>query len=75
MTGTGRGLYVAGGHSARAELDYATAESATVFADPAATRDERVAAIEREMALFDAYEKRPDGEAELQAAAELEAGI
>jgi hypothetical protein len=75
MIGTGRCLYVAGGNSGRAELDSATAESQAVFADPAATRADRVAAIEREMALFDAYEQKPGGEAELQAAAELEAGI
>jgi hypothetical protein len=58
-----------------ADLEAATAASQAVLADPAATRADRLAAFEREMAAFDAYELRPGGDAELQADAELEVGI
>ena len=58
----------------RADLDAATAHTAAVLADPAATRAERVHAAEMEQAVHLLYLQRPGADAELQAEAELEAG-
>jgi hypothetical protein len=58
-----------------ADLAAATAASQAVLADPAATRAERLTALQHEADLFSAYERRADGNAELDADAELEAGI
>ena len=58
----------------RADLDAATARTAAVLADPAATRAERVHAAEMEQAVHLRYLQRPGADAELQAEAELEAG-
>lgn len=58
----------------RADLDAATARTAAVMADPAATRAERVHAAEMEAAVHLLYLQRPGADAELQAEAELEAG-
>jgi hypothetical protein len=57
----------------RAELDAATARTAAVLADPAATRAERVHAAEIEEAVHLRYLHHPGADAELQAEAELEA--
>jgi len=59
----------------RAELDAATAATAAVLADPAATRAEREHAAELEQAALTLYLQRPGADAELQAEAELQAGI
>jgi hypothetical protein len=59
----------------RADLDAATAATQAVLNDSVATKADCLAALEREMAVFDAYEHRPGGQAELQADAELEVGI
>jgi hypothetical protein len=58
----------------RADLDAATAETAAVLADPAATPAQRVRAAEMEQATHTLYLQRPGADAELQAEAELEAG-
>jgi hypothetical protein len=58
----------------RADLDAATARTAAVLADPAATRADRVHAAEMEQAVHDRYLLRVGADAELQAEAELEAG-
>jgi uncharacterized protein (DUF1800 family) len=58
----------------RADLDAATANTAAVLADPAATRADRVHAAETEQAVHNRYLQRPGADAELQAEAELEAG-
>ena len=58
----------------RADLDAATARTAAVLADPAATRADRVHAAEMEQAVHHRYLQRPGADAELQAEAELEAG-
>jgi hypothetical protein len=58
----------------RADLDAATARTAAVLADPAATRAERVHAAEMEQAVHLLYLHHPGADAELQAEAELEAG-
>jgi hypothetical protein len=58
----------------RAELDAATAHTAGVLADPAATRAQREHAAEMEQAAHILYLQRPGADAELQAEAELEAG-
>jgi len=57
----------------RADLDAATACTAAVLADPAATRADRLHAAEMEQAVHDRYLQRPGADAELQAEAELEA--
>ena len=59
----------------RADLDAATARTAAAIADPAVSRAgvERLAALEE--AVYHAYLDRPGADAELQAEAELEAGI
>jgi hypothetical protein len=58
----------------RADLDAATARTAAVLADPAATGAEREHAAELEQALHIRYLHHPGADAELQAEAELEAG-
>ena len=58
----------------RADLDAATARTAAVLADPAATRGDRVHAAELEQAVHLLYLQRPGADAELQAEADLEAG-
>jgi hypothetical protein len=58
----------------RADLDAATARTAAVLADPAATRTEREHAAEMEQAVHVRYLQRPGAGAELQAEAEMEAG-
>ena len=58
----------------RADLDAATATTAAVLADPAATRAEREHAAEIEQAVHLRYLQRPGADAELQAEAEMEAG-
>ena len=58
----------------RADLDAATARTAAVLADPAATRAARVHAAEMEQAAHLLYLQRPGADAELQAEAELEVG-
>ena len=57
----------------RADLDAATARTAAVLADPAATRADRVHAAEMEQAVHDRYLLRVGADAELQAEAEIEA--
>jgi hypothetical protein len=58
----------------RADLDAATANTAAVLADPAATRVQREHAAEMEQAALILYLQHPGADAELQAEAELEAG-
>ena len=58
----------------KADLDAATAHTAAVLADPAATRADRVHAAEMEQAVHNRYLQRPGADAELQAEAELEGG-
>ena len=58
----------------RADLDAATAKTAAVLADPAASRAEREHAAEMERAALILYLQRPGADAELQAEAEMEAG-
>jgi hypothetical protein len=58
----------------RADLDAATAKTAAVLADPAATRADRVHAAETERAVHILYLQRPGADVELQAEAEMEAG-
>lgn len=58
----------------RAQLDAATAKTATVLADPRATRAQREHAAEMEQAAHILYLQRPGADAELQAEAEMEAG-
>jgi hypothetical protein len=58
----------------RADLDAATAKTAAVLADPAATFADREHAAELEQAAHIGYLRRPGADAELQAEAELEAG-
>lgn len=59
----------------RADLDAATARTAAAIADPSMSRAEieRLAAIEE--AVHSAYLRQPGADAELQAEAELEAGL
>ena len=57
----------------RADLDAATARTAAVLADPAATRADRVHAAELEQAVHLRYLHHPGADAELQAEAEIEA--
>jgi hypothetical protein len=58
----------------RADLDAATARTAAVLDDPAATPAARVRAAEMEQAAHLLYLQRPGADAELQAEAEMEAG-
>ena len=58
----------------RADLDAATARTAAVLADPAATRADRLHAAEIEQVVHNRYLRRADAGAELQAEAEIEAG-
>ena len=57
----------------RAQLDAATARTAAVMADPAASRAQRARAAEMEQAAHILYLQRPGADAELQAEAETEA--
>jgi hypothetical protein len=57
----------------RADLDAATARTAAVMADPAASLSDRLLAAEAEEATHHAYLQRPGKDAELQADAEREA--
>jgi hypothetical protein len=59
----------------RGELDAATAATAATISDPAATRTDVYRAAEAEEAVHTAYLERPGADAELQAEAELEAGL
>jgi hypothetical protein len=54
----------------RADLDAATARTATVMADPAASQEDRQLAAEAEEATHLAYLRRPGADTELQAEAE-----
>ena len=58
----------------RADLDAATAKTAAVLADPAATFAERELAATLEQTTHMLYLARPGADAELQAEAEAEAG-
>jgi hypothetical protein len=58
----------------RADLDAATARTAAILADPAASRAQREHAAELEQAVHILYLQRPGADAELQAEAEMEAG-
>jgi hypothetical protein len=58
----------------RADLDAATAKTAAVLADPAASRADRDHAVEMEQTTHILYLQRPGADAELQLEAELEAG-
>ena len=58
----------------RAQLDAATATTAAVLADPAASRAQREHAAEMEQAAHILYLQRSGADAELQAEAEMEAG-
>ena len=58
----------------RAQLDAATAQTAAVLADPAASPAQRARAAEMEQAIHILYLQRPGASAELQAEAEMEAG-
>jgi hypothetical protein len=53
--------------SARADLDAATAATATAIADPAASLADVCRAAELEEAAFNAYLHQPGAEAELEA--------
>ena len=59
----------------RADLDAATAATAAAIADPSASLADVERAAELEEAVFTAYLGQPGADAELQAEAELEAGI
>jgi hypothetical protein len=58
----------------RAQLDAATARTAAVMADRAASPAQRRRAAEMEQAAHILYLQRPGADAELQAEAEMEAG-
>jgi hypothetical protein len=58
----------------RAQLHAATAKTAAVLADPAASGAQREHAAEMEQAAHILYLQRPGADAELQAEAEAEAG-
>jgi hypothetical protein len=51
----------------KADLDTATARTATAIADPAASLADVERAAELEEAAFTAYQRRPGAEAELEA--------
>jgi hypothetical protein len=59
----------------RADLDAATAQTAAAIADPAMSRADVQRFAELEEAVHLAYLHRPGADAELQAEAELEAGL
>ena len=59
----------------RAQLDAASAKTAAVMADPRATRAQREHAAEMEQAAHIMYLQRRGADAELQAEAEIEAGL
>ncbi len=59
----------------RATLDAATARTVAAIADPGSSLADVEFAAEVEEATFLAYLERPGADAELQAEAELEAGI
>jgi hypothetical protein len=59
---------------ARADLDWATAVTAAMIADPASTVADVCRAAGAEEAAHNAYLQHPGADAELQAEAELEAG-
>ena len=59
----------------RAELDAATARTAAAITDPRLSPADLERLAEVEAALHASYLKRPGADAELQAEAELEAGI
>jgi len=59
----------------RADLDAATAATAAAIADPAASLADVERAAELEEAALTAYLQRPGADAELEAEAELEAGL
>jgi hypothetical protein len=59
----------------RADLDAATARTAAAIADPATGPADILLAAELEETIHRAYLERPGADAELQAEAELEAGI
>ena len=59
----------------RADLDAATAATAAAIADPDASLADVERMAELEEAVFAAYLGQPGADAELQAEAELEAGI
>jgi hypothetical protein len=58
----------------RADLAVATANTAAVLADPAATPAQRQHAAEAEQAVHILFLQRPGADAQLQAEAEMEAG-
>lgn len=62
-------------YPSRASLDAATARTAAVAADPGSSLADIEFAAEVEQATHLAYLQRPGADAELQAEAELEAGI
>jgi hypothetical protein len=59
----------------RADLDAATARTAAAITDPVMSRADVERLAELEEAVHHAYLQRPDADAELQAEAELEAGL
>jgi hypothetical protein len=59
----------------RADLDAATARTAAAIADPSLSRAGVEHLAELEEAVHFAYLQQPDADAELQAEAELEAGM
>jgi hypothetical protein len=59
----------------RADLDAATARTQAAIDDPSATKMDVYRAAELEEATHRAYLERPGADAELQAEAELEAGL
>jgi hypothetical protein len=59
----------------RADLDAATARTAAAIADPSLSLTDVQRAAEAEEAVHQGYLQRPGADAELQAEAELEAGL
>jgi hypothetical protein len=59
----------------RADLDAATARTAAALKDPSLSRADVAHVAWLEEKVHNAYLERPEAEAELQAEAELEAGI
>ncbi len=59
----------------RADLDAATARTAAAIADPSLSLADVQRAAEAEEAVHQGYLHRPGADAELQAEAELEAGL
>jgi hypothetical protein len=62
-------------YPSRASLDLATARTAAVIADASSSLADVEFAAEVEQATHRAYLQRPGADAELQAEAELEAGL